>query len=224
MNRRKLLKFAAIPAFTALGGAAYAQARASHNPYYQGPVTDHFDGVRFSNPPGGPAMKPFSEFLKWQLSGGRAAWPESYPSPFSDTPPARVAGLRVVLVGHASVLIQAAGLNILVDPIWAERASPFTFIGPKRVNPPGVAFERLPPIDVVLVTHNHYDHLDCATLGRVWHTHRPRIVAPLGNDTIIREFDAGIAVETRDWGESVWPCRTRSRPIWSRPITGRRAA
>jgi L-ascorbate metabolism protein UlaG (beta-lactamase superfamily) len=184
-------------------GIAYAQAKASRNPYYEGPVTDHFDGLRFSNPPGGPAMKPISEFLKWQMGGGREDWPETYPSSFSDQPPARVAGLRVVLIGHASVLIQVAGLNILVDPIWSERASPFTFVGPKRVNAPGIAFEKLPPIDAVLITHNHYDHLDRATVSRLWHRHRPRIVAPLGNDAVIRDFDDSIVVETRDWGQAV---------------------
>ncbi|HYI88623.1 MAG TPA: MBL fold metallo-hydrolase, partial [Beijerinckiaceae bacterium] len=148
-------------------------------------------------------MKPFTEFLKWQVSDGREEWPDAYPSSFSDKPPARVDGFRIVLVGHASLLIQAAGLNILVDPIWSERASPFTFVGPQRVNPPGIAFADLPPIDAVLVTHNHYDHLDRATVSRLWHAHRPRIVAPLGNDAIIRDFDDGIAVETYDWGQSV---------------------
>jgi L-ascorbate metabolism protein UlaG (beta-lactamase superfamily) len=203
MNRRRLLNILGIPALTVLGGAAYAQAKTSRNPYYEGPLTDHFDGVRFSNPPGGPTMRPITEFLKWQLGGGREDWPESYPSPFTDKPPARVEGLRVALVGHASLLVQAAGLNILIDPIWSERASPFTFVGPKRVNPPGIAFEHLPPIDAVLVTHNHYDHLDRATISRLWHAHRPRVLAPLGNDAIIRDFDESILVETRDWGQSV---------------------
>ena len=133
-------------------------------------------------------------------------------------------GCRIVLVGHASLLIQAAGLNILVDPVWSERASPFTFVGPQRVNPPGIAFADLPPIDAVLVTHNHYDHLDRATVGRLWHAHRPRIVAPLGNDAIIRDFDDGIAVETYDWGAVGRAVGTASRCISSRPITGRRAA
>ena len=64
------------------------------------------------------------------------------------------------MVGHATVLIQVAGLNILTDPVWSPRTSPFSFIGPKRVVAPGIAFDDLPPVDIVLVTHNHYDHLD----------------------------------------------------------------
>src|SRR5690606_2748839 len=102
--------------------------------------------------------------------------------------PARVegAGLRVSCVGHATFLIQTGGVNLLVDPVWAERASPVSFIGPRRVNAPGIAFDALPPIDVVLVTHNHYDHLDVSTLARLVATHRPRIVTALGNDVIIR--------------------------------------
>jgi L-ascorbate metabolism protein UlaG (beta-lactamase superfamily) len=107
------------------------------------------------------------------------------------------------MVGHASLLIQTAGLNILVDPVFAERASPVSFAGPKRVNPPGVAFDDLPPIDAVLVTHNHYDHLDTATIARLWERFRPRIVAPLGNDAIIKAVDPAIQVTTADWNDTV---------------------
>jgi L-ascorbate metabolism protein UlaG (beta-lactamase superfamily) len=96
-----------------------------------------------------------------------------------------------------------AGLNILTDPVFSERASPVSFAGPTRVNPPGIAFEDLPPIHVVLITHNHYDHLDTQTLGRLWQHHQPKIVAPLGNDAVIRAEHPEIPVETRDWGESV---------------------
>ena len=72
----------------------------------------------------------------------------------------KVATWRISYVGHASFLIQTAGLNILLDPVWSKRASPSRFIGPKRVNDPGIAFADLPPIDLVLVSHGHYDHLD----------------------------------------------------------------
>jgi L-ascorbate metabolism protein UlaG (beta-lactamase superfamily) len=192
MRRRSVLRLLGLPA---------AAAR-SRNPYYEGPVSDHFDGIRFFLP-AQPRDKGIVELLRWQLGGGRKDWPESFPSPFRDRPPEAVAGLRVALVGHATLLIQVAGLNILTDPVFVERASPVSFAGPKRVNPPGIAFEDLPRIHAVLITHNHYDHLDVASVARLWHRDRPRIVAPLGNDAIIRAEDEGIAVEARDWGETV---------------------
>lgn len=171
------------------------------NPYYEGPPSDHFDGERFFNPGRRREAQRPRALLPWRLNGPKAKWPRSVPSPYVDRPPERVETLRIAMVGHASFLIQAAGCNILVDPHWSERASPFSFAGPKRFNPPGIAFHDLPPIDVVLVTHNHYDHLDIATLIRLWRSHRPLIVAPLGNDRVIQMADATIAVTTGDWGE-----------------------
>ena len=109
----------------------------------------------------------------------------------------------MTLVGHASFLIQTAGLNLLVDPVWSERASPFSFAGPKRVNAPGIAFEDLPRIDVVLVTHNHYDHLDAETLRRLAKVHSPRIVTPLGNDTIMWQAGVEGEMSAHDWGDAV---------------------
>jgi L-ascorbate metabolism protein UlaG (beta-lactamase superfamily) len=173
--------------------------------YYQGAPSDHFDGRRFFNP-GHPWKSSFAKLLKWRFSArNKALWPASYPSPFHEIPPERVTGstLRVTFIGHASFLYQTEGLNLLVDPVWSERASPFAFIGPKRVNPPGVSFEDLPPIDIVLLTHNHYDHLDLPTMARLWHQHHPRIITPLGNDTILKNFIPQVRVETADWGDSI---------------------
>jgi L-ascorbate metabolism protein UlaG (beta-lactamase superfamily) len=172
---------------------------------HAGPVSDHFDGTRFFNP-GGAAPRSILEVARWQLAERGEDWPEAYPSPFpQDRPPRRVAGtaLRVSFVGHATFLLQGAGLNILTDPVWSERASPLSFMGPRRVNPPGVAFDDLPPIDAVLVSHGHYDHLDVETLARLWRRDRPRIVAPLGHEATIQGYDAGIAVTTADWGGAV---------------------
>ena len=111
--------------------------------------------------------------------------------------------VRIVYVGHASFLIQTRGRNILLDPVWADRASPFTFVGPKRVNPPGIAFAHLPKIDAVLVTHNHYDHMDTRTIGRLWRRDRPRIVTPLGNDTILKADVPGLTADAVDWDATV---------------------
>jgi hypothetical protein len=106
---------------------------------YVGPVSDHFDGLQFFDPDGVPP-KSLGEVLRWQFGSGRRRenWAEWVPSPFSDTPPARVEGnkVRLSFVGHASWLIQTAVLNILVDPVWSMRASPFSFAGPKRHNDP----------------------------------------------------------------------------------------
>jgi L-ascorbate metabolism protein UlaG (beta-lactamase superfamily) len=113
------------------------------------------------------------------------------------------ARLTSTVVGHASFLVQTAGLNILIDPHWSERSSPVSFAGPKRVNDPGIAFEDLPPIDVVLITHNHYDHLDMPTIARLHASHRPRLIAPLGNDAIVKSHISDIRAEAHDWGAAV---------------------
>ena len=178
--------------------------RKSRNPYYKGPVSDHFDGERFFNP-GRHWRKSSHDLVKWLLEKKPQRWPKEHPSPFSDRPPRRVTGrdIRLSFVGHASFLLQTAGLNILLDPVWSERASPFSFAGPKRVNGPGIEFSRLPPIDIVLISHNHYDHLDLATLRRLHADHAPRIITPLGNDTIIKQAHAGIRAEAHDWGDRV---------------------
>ena len=204
LTRRGLAKLlGAVPVLASLpslGGCA-GDGRAG----YAGPVSDHFDGERFFNP-GGAGPRSLLDLARWRLGRGGAAWPDAYPSPFPpDRPPPRVAGaaLRVTCVGHATFLIQGAGLNILTDPVWSERASPLSFAGPRRANPPGIAFDDLPPIDAVLVSHGHYDHLDVETLARLWQRDRPRIVAPLGQDATIQGHDAGIAVVTADWGDAV---------------------
>jgi L-ascorbate metabolism protein UlaG (beta-lactamase superfamily) len=174
--------------------------------YYNGPVSDHFDGERFFLPEGLPPRSR-RDLLRWHLErrATRAKWPARAPSPYADRPPARVegAGIRISYVGHASFLLQSAGLNMLLDPVWSKRASPFGFIGPKRVNDPGIAFADLPPIDAVLVSHGHYDHLDVATLSRLAAAHRPRVITPLGNDTIMRNRDPAIAAEAYDWGDRI---------------------
>jgi L-ascorbate metabolism protein UlaG (beta-lactamase superfamily) len=176
--------------------------------YYSGPVSDHFNGERFFDP-GGVPPRSRRELNRWLVDrywrGTRAKWPAWAPSSHADRPPARVGGggCRISYVGHASFLLQTAGLNILLDPVWSMRASPFRHVGPKRVNNPGIAFADLPPIDVVLVTHGHYDHLDVVTLSRLAASHRPLVIAPLGNDTIMRNHDPTITAKGYDWHNRV---------------------
>jgi L-ascorbate metabolism protein UlaG (beta-lactamase superfamily) len=203
-SRRRVLQ--ALAGAATLGTGAWAAATAARgNSYYTGPVSDHFDGTRFFNP-GGAEPRGRLDFLRWQLTEPRAAWPSSLPSPFApDRPPAAVDGdaMRIAYIGHASFLVQMRGLNILIDPVWSERASPFSFVGPKRVNPPGIAFDALPRIDRVLITHNHYDHMDTGTIGPLWQRFAPRVVTPLGNDAIRRAAVPDLAVEAVDWGAVV---------------------
>jgi L-ascorbate metabolism protein UlaG (beta-lactamase superfamily) len=200
-RRRVLGMLAAAAAF--IGVSSVWMSRMKN---YAGPVSDHFDGERFFDPDGVPP-KSLGDVLRWQFGRDRQrqAWPEWAPSPHADTPPARVAGdkVRLSFVGHASWLIQTAGLNILIDPVWSARASPFGFAGPKRVNDPGIAFDALPPIDVALVSHGHYDHLDLATLSRLAAKFSPRTITPLGNDVTMRSADDAIKTEPFDWHDRV---------------------
>ncbi len=171
--------------------------------YYEGPVSGHYDGERFFNPAAEPpASNRGRSFIGRWLTGDRAEWPGHVPVR-QTVPPRRVEGeeMRVTWIGHATVLIQTQGLNILTDPIWSERASPFRFAGPKRARAPGVRFQDLPPIDLVLVSHNHYDHMDLPTLRRLWERDRPLIVTSLGNDRILE--GEGIESAARDWTETV---------------------
>lgn len=176
----------------------------SKNPYYSGPVSDHFDGLNFFNP-GGHPPKGFVELMKWQLGGGRKKWPAKYPSPYSDKPPQKVDGsdLRVTFVGHATVLIQTGGLNMLTDPVWSERCSPVSWAGPKRVNAPGIDFDDLPRIDHVLLSHNHYDHLDLVTLSKLKKRDNPLIITPLGNDKVLKDHDPDFRIAVGDWSDTV---------------------
>src|ERR1041384_3273384 len=194
-RRRLFAGFAAFGAVVGVLGLRSASAR-----YYDGPVSDHFDGTRFFDAHSSPP-KSVTTLLRWYGGREKSEWPAWAPSPYRDRPPARIAGpqWRVSYVGHASWLLQTAGLNILIDPVWSERASPVRFAGPKRVNDPGIAFDDLPPVDVVLVSHCHYDHLDVETLSRLHAAHHPRVVTPLGNDTIMKDYDPAIRAEAFDW-------------------------
>lgn len=179
--------------------------------YYRGEVSDHFDGARFFNPDEGEGEwvgdptrgnNRGSLIARFVTGDGRPEWPESVPID-QVVPERRIEGDRLVVtwVGHATVLVQTQGLNILTDPIWSDYATPFPPLGPRRVSPPAVAFDDLPPIDLVLVSHNHYDHMDLPTLGRLWERDRPRIVTSLGNETVIAQ--AGAEATALDWGGRV---------------------
>jgi N-acyl-phosphatidylethanolamine-hydrolysing phospholipase D len=107
----------------------------------------------------------------------------------------------VTWVGHSTLLVQLDGVNLLTDPHWSDRASPVSFAGPRRVTPPGLRLEDLPPIHLVLISHDHYDHLDVPTVLRLAEAHRPLFLVPLGLKAWFA--DLGITrVEELDWWES----------------------
>ncbi|CAA9479752.1 MAG: Outer membrane protein romA [uncultured Sphingomonadaceae bacterium] len=172
------------------------------NRYYRAPPSDHFDGERFFNPGQPTTDRALGQVARWRLTSRPVRWPASVPVRQA-LPDARVVGLRITMVGHASLLIQAGGLNLLTDPVWSERASPVSFAGPRRVTAPGIAFEALPPIHAVLLSHSHYDHMDLPTLARLEAAHRPLFVMPLGNDAIVRRVAPGARFAVGDWGDRV---------------------
>ncbi len=173
------------------------------------PVSDHCDGIRFFNP-GVDTDRSLADLWRWRRDGKRAAWPARVPSLPAPPPPAGAGAGEVLLtlVGQSTVLIQVEGCNILTDPVWSERASPLDFAGPKRVRAPGIAFGDLPHIDLVLLSHNHYDHLDLATLQRLHARSAPRIVTGLGNGRLLRHRGMDGVVEL-DW----WQCCTPARGV-----------
>ncbi len=163
----------------------------------------HFDGKRFYNPDA-PQARGLCEALRWKLT--------SRPEPSSDfisdvepsIPPRRMegSGLRATLVNHSTVLLQQPGSNILTDPIWSERASPLSWIGPRRRRKPGISWDNLPPIDAVLISHNHYDHLDLPTLRRLAARGDSIFIVPARGGRLLRSENIGPAHEL-DWGGSL---------------------
>jgi L-ascorbate metabolism protein UlaG (beta-lactamase superfamily) len=157
----------------------------------------HFDGRRFSNPSGANGQ-PFWKVPRMLLTP-RRPWPARVPvQPQRPPPPQGPGDVVVTFIGHATFLIQAPGANLLTDPVYSERASPVSFAGPRRVRAPGVAFDDLPPIAAVLVSHNHYDHCDLTTLRALDQRFAPGFVTPLRNAPLLRA--AGLRrVQELDW-------------------------
>lgn len=162
-------------------------------PKYRGPKSDHFDGKRFLNLKA-TRHAGARELLRWLLHrehGPWSRWREITPS----VPPERVGGgeLRVTWVNHSTFLVQTGNVNVLTDPIWSQRCSPVQWAGPRRHHAPGIRFEDLPPIDAVLISHNHYDHMDVPTLARL---ERGQTLVGLGNAAFLE------GATDLDWWES----------------------
>lgn len=197
--RRQFLRMAALGSATVLSGRAATTMPPRTSTF---PVSDHCDGRLFFNPRA-KFERSFLRLLRWKLGSSAAKWPghiEVMPQP---PPPAPTDG-RVVAtwINHATFLLRTQHHTLLTDPVWSERAGPGSF-GPQRTHVPGVRFDELPRIDAVLLSHDHYDHCDVATLQRLAARDAPIVIAPLGHRPLLQ--DAGCApdkIVELDWWQS----------------------
>ena len=198
VSRRALLALS----ITGAAGAAFVGVGCSLSaPRWRGPLTDHFDGRRFRSIE--PLDHGFSDFWRWITHRESGFWPDFVDAPPGPKPPERVGGGRLLatFVNHATVLLQMDGINLLTDPVWSERVSPFSFVGPRRHRPAGIRLEDLPPLDAILVSHNHYDHMDVATLRRLEARRPVPIFVALNNARYLAACGVGGARDL-DWWQS----------------------
>jgi hypothetical protein len=174
-------------------------------------IPRHFDGPRFFNP-GAAAPRGFPDVLRWRLTSRPDPSPRFVADVEPIRPPTQVDGLelRTTMVNHATVLLQHDGWNMLTDPMWSQRASPVSWAGPHRRRAPGVRLEDLPRIDAVILSHNHYDHLDVPTLRWLIAQRNPTFVAPSRVGDLLRSIGAA-AVHELDWVRVV-PSGARASP------------
>jgi L-ascorbate metabolism protein UlaG (beta-lactamase superfamily) len=165
------------------------------------PTSDHWDGEHFFTPGAATGARGWVQVLRWRFGGKRAVWERPPPDPGFPPPPSVVAAgtAAVTFINHASFLIRLRDRVLLTDPIFSDRCSPVPWAGPKRVRPPGLALADLPRPDIVLVTHNHYDHMDIPSLREIQQRHAPRFITMLGNAATLRKH--GIEATELDWWE-----------------------
>ena len=178
-----------------------------------GAATEHFDGRRYHNPR--QDVRGFRDFVRWMRTRQRGQWRDFENTSPGSPPPLRVADLRVTFVNHATVLVQTGDVNVLTDPVWSQRVSPVSWAGPRRRRPPGIRFADLPQIDLVLLSHNHYDHLDLPTLRRIERRDRPSVFCGLGVGDLLRKNGMRDVTEL-DWWDSA-PAR-RGLHVTSAPV------
>jgi L-ascorbate metabolism protein UlaG (beta-lactamase superfamily) len=172
-------------------------------PKYKGAVSDHFDGEKFFNP-SGLNSKELGDVIKWQREKReKGVWFPVKDFSYGEKPTPSVFGenLRVTYIGHSTVLLQFDGLNVLTDPVWYERCSPVQWAGPKRMKPAGIRMEDLPKIDVILQSHNHWDHLDIINLPKIWQRDKPLIINALGVSQFMKQHGIDSAVDMDWWDE-----------------------
>jgi L-ascorbate metabolism protein UlaG (beta-lactamase superfamily) len=166
-------------------------------------MISHHNGQRFLNP-SFPSIRGYWQLLRFLATRRKQAWPRWIEDPMQPPPPACINGeaIAATFVNQSTFLIQFHGVNLLTDPVWSNRASPLQWAGPKRVRRPGVDFEQLPPVHVVLVSHNHYDHMDVLTLRRLQERFAPLFITGMGNRRFLLAQGLG-QVEELDWWQTL---------------------
>ncbi len=172
----------------------------NYGPLYKGPVSDHFDGRRFFDK---EPHHSFFDMVKWMWEMETVKWPEWINDPPQPDPVKRVkkGELKVTYINHATLLIQMSGVNILTDPVWSKRPGPFSWLGAERVRAPGIKMNNLPEIDIILISHDHYDHLDLATLRQLAERDQPVILVGLGVKSILGSMSFSTIREMDWWQE-----------------------
>ena len=165
--------------------------------------SDHFDGELFHNLNEPRLKKSILDFIRWRFFSKRDKWPEYLNIVQQKVPQNRVKNgqVSVTFINHATSLIQIDGVNILTDPIYSERASTLSFFGPKRVKLPGVRFDDLPKIDLILISHNHYDSFDTKTIKDLINRDNPKILFGIGNSYYLGDSLLS-NVKEMDWNDS----------------------
>lgn len=188
--------------------------------------SDHCDGRRYFNP-GLDPNRSWMDVLRWKLHSRPAVWPDKVAPVSASLPPApQGEGVAATFIGHASWLLRGGGLSLLTDPVFSARIGPFGGFGPRRVQAPGLSFEQLPPIDAVLLSHDHYDHCDLPSLKRLATAFDPLVIAPLGHARLLRRAGLRRVLEL-DWWQQAAPLpglTLRAVPAlhWSNRLSGRR--
>jgi len=190
-------------------------------PVHQGDITDHFDGKKFINP-GKIQAKGIGDVFQWMMQRKQGPWIEKKESVYGDKPEVTIhSGVKVTFVNHSTFLIQVAGINILTDPVWSERTSPFSFAGPKRMKQPGIRLEDLPKIDYIILSHNHYDHLDINTIQTIFENHKPNIITPLGVKAFLDSNRIDTAQDLDWWQELSLTDSVRIQAVPAQHFSGR---
>jgi len=190
-------------------------------PIYKGPKSDHFNGKRFFNP-GGVKLKGFADVFKWLLTRKRKPWAKITETQYGPKPEEKIdSGIRITFVNHTTFLIQVDGLNLLTDPIWSKRASPFAWAGPKRMRPPGIKLQDLPPIDIVLLSHNHYDHCDIPTLQKIYEMFEPKTFTGVGVEPFLRKHGIRNIIEMDWWEDYLLTASVQLQSIPAQHFSGR---